>query len=211
MWIIFKELSYSADSSYNLLMIRFLGQPRTSEKIHHLIGFTILELLIVIAIIGILSAIVFSELGSKPLAKARDARRIADFREFELALEQFHIQYGVYPCGDHDLGTYSGDSSLSIPFLDGGPTGNCSNAPTFGVYTAGYYPRSFPTDPLNSGGHLYRYDVSTDRQRYILYTRMEQTMAIMQTDGGSCANVYERGPGIGILAPYLPQFGVNCN
>lgn len=59
-------------------------------------GFTLIELLVVISIIGLLSSIVLTSVNSAR-AKARDARRIADFRQIQTALEFYYDKYNVYP------------------------------------------------------------------------------------------------------------------
>ena len=51
-------------------------------------GFTLIELLVVIAIIGILSSIVLASLNSARQS-SRDARRISDIKQFQLALELY--------------------------------------------------------------------------------------------------------------------------
>ena len=52
-------------------------------------GFTLIELLVVIAIIGILSSVVLASLNSAR-KKGRDARRIADLKQLQLALELYY-------------------------------------------------------------------------------------------------------------------------
>ena len=62
----------------------------------HKRGFTLIELLVVIAIIGILSSVVLASLNSAR-KKGRDARRIADIKQLQLALELYYDANGSYP------------------------------------------------------------------------------------------------------------------
>ncbi|HRY52536.1 MAG TPA: prepilin-type N-terminal cleavage/methylation domain-containing protein [Candidatus Portnoybacteria bacterium] len=59
-------------------------------------GFTLIELLVVISIIGILATIVMVSLNTAR-AKARDARRISDIRQVQLALQMYYDASGSYP------------------------------------------------------------------------------------------------------------------
>ena len=59
-------------------------------------GFTLIELLVVIAIIGILASIVLASLDSAR-KKGRDARRIADVKQLQLALELYYDSFNGFP------------------------------------------------------------------------------------------------------------------
>lgn len=68
-----------------------LFRQKTGSK-----GFTLIELLVVIAIIGILSSVVLASLNSAR-KKGRDARRVADIKQLQLALELYYDANGAYP------------------------------------------------------------------------------------------------------------------
>jgi len=59
-------------------------------------GFTLVELLVVVAIIGLLSTIAAVSLGTAR-QKARDTTRIATMKQTATALEQFYADKGGYP------------------------------------------------------------------------------------------------------------------
>lgn len=65
-------------------------------------GFTLIELLVVIAIIGILSSIVLASLNTARL-KARDARRIADLKQLQLAEQLYYDANTAYAATLADL------------------------------------------------------------------------------------------------------------
>lgn len=67
-------------------------------------GFTLIELLLVIAIIGILSSIALTSL-NHARKKARDARRLNNVKQIQIALELYKETYGHYPANsDNDTG-----------------------------------------------------------------------------------------------------------
>lgn len=59
-------------------------------------GFTLIEMLIVIAIIGVLASVVLIGLGPVQ-RRGRDARRISDLREAQNALELYFSKCSYYP------------------------------------------------------------------------------------------------------------------
>lgn len=72
-------------------MITFSKEKRLTK------GFTLIELLVVIAIIGVLASIVLASLNNAR-KKSRDARRITDIKQIQLALElYFDGQSNKYP------------------------------------------------------------------------------------------------------------------
>lgn len=59
-------------------------------------GFTLIELLVVIAIIGLLSTLSILAL-NQARARARDAKRVADVKQIQTALEMYYNDVGDYP------------------------------------------------------------------------------------------------------------------
>lgn len=93
-------------------------------------GFTLIELLVVIAIIGILSSVVLASLNTAR-KKSRDARRLSDIKQAQLALEMYFdsqspVRYPASSVGLADLVT-----GKFLPTLPEDPNGTaykyCSN------------------------------------------------------------------------------------
>ncbi len=64
-------------------------------------AFTLIELLIVVAIIGILASIVLVSISNARL-KARDAKRLTHMQSVQSALEIYFLENDRYPTSDHD-------------------------------------------------------------------------------------------------------------
>ena len=112
-------------------------------------GFTIIELLIVVAIIGILVSLTIVLIGGAR-TKARDAQRLADVKQMQTALELYYTDVNSYP------GTWTAGSALVSPtgltFMAKRPTnpspwveGSCTansdytySSPTSNTYSIGY-------------------------------------------------------------------------
>ena len=84
-------------------------------------GFTLLELLVVVAIIGFLVSIVMPALDDAR-KKARDTVRISDMTQVQTALQLYYNTYGRYPlntdndCGGFDIG-FNGGIGSGDPFI----------------------------------------------------------------------------------------------
>jgi general secretion pathway protein G len=120
-------------------------------------AFTLIEMLIVVAIIGILASIVLIGLG--PVQRqGRDARRQADLREVQNALELYYNKCGHYP-GTTDCATVAAAGEVEWSDLSTVLVGSA-----IGV-------NQIPTDP--SGGQTYRYATNTGGTTYVLEADLE--------------------------------------
>jgi len=77
-------------------------------------GFTLIELLVVIAIIGILSSVVLASLNSAR-QKSRDARRVSDIKQLQLALELYFDANGSYPTATDGLAVLASTYIATVP------------------------------------------------------------------------------------------------
>ena len=108
-------------------------------------SFTLVELLVVIAIISILAAGLLVGLGTAR-KKARDARRIADLRNVQNALEAYYAQNNQYPAATDWNGLESALRNAGIT-------------------------SQLPDDPLST--QEYDYTDCDSQQRYILRAKLE--------------------------------------
>ena len=113
-------------------------------------GFTLIEILIVVAIIGLLASVVLVGLGSFR-TRGRDARRIADLRETQNALELYYTKNQRYPA----LG--GGDSWAGM---------------TNSLVNAGIGISNISNDPLYPA-RTYHYGIAQDGQSYVLSVALE--------------------------------------
>ncbi len=104
-------------------------------------GFTLIELLVVIAIIGLLSTLAVVALNSARL-KARDAKRIADIKQIQTALELYYNDNNGYPIGDANNSIILGSDATCLG-SDGLDT-DCSGA-------TNVYMGLIPTNPTPEG------------------------------------------------------------
>lgn len=130
-------------------------------------GFTIVELLVVVSVIGILASIVYANFGSARSASRDDVRK-ADLKAIELALNLYKAQHGHYPFAcDNASSSWKGGTSGSYSCSDGGP------------YIKGLVPNflaELPMDPqptADNEGYLYRVDADASDYKLLAFKTVE--------------------------------------
>ena len=80
-----------------------IDEPRTAPLRRKPAGFTLLELMVSLLILGILSAIAYP-LSTQYLEKARIIAAIADIHSISEAIAAYHIEHSGYPATLNDIG-----------------------------------------------------------------------------------------------------------
>jgi prepilin-type N-terminal cleavage/methylation domain-containing protein len=111
-------------------------------------GFTLVELLVVIAVIGVLSAVVVISTNSAK-GKARDAIRLSDMASIQASLGLYYDDKGIFPpIAPTVAGICTAGSNCHLSNINPG------------VYISdmvAYFPSGLPNDPLNDSTHYYSY------------------------------------------------------
>ena len=99
-------------------------------------GFTLVELLVVMAVIGILASIMFVTF-STVQAKSRDTRRIEDVREIQKALSLYYVDTNHFPAAVTPV-VLNGTDDVSTTLINHKVIPNVSGDPVSPAYDYTY-------------------------------------------------------------------------
>mgnify|MGYP001557763148 CR=1 FL=1 len=166
-------------------------------------GFTLIEILIVVAVIGLLVSLVL--IGLAPMQKkGRDTRRLSDLRQAQHGLEIFFNRYGRYP--------YSGAGCAGggdcVPACNGTTGGSpadnwnnlvsCLQNSNLGISSVSHDPRNVPAN-----GFVYRYG-SPNGSIYVLGAKLEENDNPALAEDNDSPNLY------GVDCQDLPDSPIYC-
>jgi prepilin-type N-terminal cleavage/methylation domain-containing protein len=138
-------------------------------------GFTLLELLVVIGIIGLLASIIVINLtGARK--RARDTKRIADVRSMQTAVEEYYGKNGFYPTTLGNMVT--GGQIPQWPLDPLAPSGTVCAGNSNNCYFYGYY-----TPAGTSGPQSYHMGASLEDTSSLV---LNQDRDCNSTSGSGC-------------------------
>lgn len=129
-------------------------------------GFTIVELLIVIVVIGLLAALVIVQF-SNVQARARDSERKSDIRAIQSKVAEFYALNGAYPTALDSAGLELPAEACKGP--GAAPTVDCSTTPSY-TYKAFLQATTLPTNETDAVAAT-----ADGTDKYILYTTGMET------------------------------------
>ncbi len=142
-------------------------------------GFTLLELLIVILIIGVLVAIGIRSFISSQI-KSRDAKRKGDLESIARALEVYYNDNGTYPTSDNGVMVGEDSGGSDVDYSWGGAFYHPDNA-------ANLYMAKLPDDPSAYGYYYVSDDAGVSDgagSYYQLYALLENEQDSELESGG---------------------------
>ena len=148
-------------------------------------AFTLIELLVVIAIIGLLASIVLVAL-NQARVKSRDAKRVADLRQIQTALELYYSDSGAYPSMDCESTAGGAWSACWSTFLPSQYISQISSDPLNTPSTYGYYYNHAwkPTGPCS-------WTHTGSLNDYMLLTRLENPNSIPNSCAGGLPTAFD--------------------
>lgn len=133
------------------------------QKISQTQGFTLVELLVVMVLIGILASLIAGSFVGATI-KARDSKRKADIGQLQRALEAYYNDYGVYP---------SSSNTVSSNIMVGGSALGWGSA--FQDANSTLYMAQLPND-AKQPTIQYFYVSRADHKAYQIFIHLENTL-----------------------------------
>lgn len=148
-------------------------------------GFTLIELILVAAIVGIFATAILAVVNpSQQVLKANDGRRKSDLNQIQRGLEAYYQDNGRYPQA-------SSQKIYTTQTINWGTSWQP-------------YMNVLPKDPTSSRSYIYY--VSSDGQSYVVYASLERgTVDPQACNGGSACNT------IGTFGISPTACGGTCN
>ena len=180
-------------------------------------GFTLVEILIAIAILGVLSAATFIAINpSERFKQSRDTERVADISNLNTLITQKRYSHVRRDLGNAQVvyislpDTSATCSSYTLPTLPSGWSYACvTQEDVLNVDGTGWLPvdisesramSALPLDPLNTQDYFYAYTIDSD-EAFILTTALESEEKLKGTaltDGGNDDVRFEKGTNLAL-------------
>lgn len=167
-------------------------------KIFNKKGFTLIELMIVIAIIGILSAIILATF-STAKSQSRDTKRVSDLAQIQLALAGYFDRCGQYPAPVNYANSqiHENEGIINNSMLTE-TSASCPSGITLGTFI-----ESIPLPPNSSSGEVYIYYTDQASDDYFLQTTLENSNTASNNSLPSTPSWYTQS-GIWLSSAYDP-------
>jgi general secretion pathway protein G len=132
---------------------------KTLMKIKKTNGFTLIEILVVMVIIGVLTSIAIASFTGTQ-KKSRDAQRKSDLRQIGISLESYYNDKKIYPLG------------IGGKIYGCGAAGICSWGGSWTDVKGTVYMVKLPADPTSGNEYYY----VSDGTKYQIYARLENDL-----------------------------------